>query len=355
MSTISQQISSASRVFDALGAITRWKAALLLAASVLAGGLLLGAAAGLSLYLQGALGAITGLLLGIPGIVVIFYGFFAVGVYLMQEVRTGQVPTVRQAINTALATGHRQILFALMIAGGYLVLALMMLLLLLLCKIPFIGPVLLFVVYPLGVLTFGLVSFALMFIVYPLTAPAFWAGSTITAAVAHLWAIVRKNLAQVLIYEGLLYLALLLVGVCVSVVFVSGVGAMTSLSASLLYSGNPETAISASRVIAFTSGLLGALAVVLPALVTFKGIAITYIDAAADVDASDVAARLNQASDELRQKLDPTSTPAAPAPAASYTAVEPQTPPLPVLPCPVCQAPVSAGDAFCGECGSKLK
>lgn len=385
MSTISQQIRTAVRVFDAVSAIQRWQAGALGAATAVSAMVIVALGGYLAAVLGGGFGGLLAMLFTLTGALVFFYGVFAVGIYLMREVQTGTVPTVREAMLAALATGHRQILFFLLIFIGLLALVLVLALLLFICKIPVLGPVLFLVVHPVGTLIFGVVFFALTFVVYPLTAPAFWAGNTIAQAVAKLWAIARQNLLQVVIYELVLYFVLGIVVFCSFMIFFSGFGLTTGMAASILRQAvetsadvNSLDGFASSRhapgmlgmlmggasglkpayagVMGFTGGLLGALALVLPTLVAIKGIAITYFDAAADVDASEIEARLNKAGGEIKQKLDAA---AARQPAAAPLAQpdEPaQVAPAPAAAsCPSCHAPVGRDDGFCGECGQKLR
>ncbi|SMC28784.1 hypothetical protein SAMN02745857_03406 [Andreprevotia lacus DSM 23236] len=383
MSTISQQIRTAVRVFDAVSAVQRWQAGALGAATAVSAMIIIALGGYLAAALGGGFGGLLAMLFTLTGALVFFYGVFAVGIYLMREVQTGAVPTVREAVLAALATGHRQILFFLLIFVGILALVLVLALLLFICKIPVLGPVLFLIVHPVATLIFGVVFFALTFVVYPLTAPAFWAGNTIAQAVAKLWAIARQNLLQVMIYELVLYFVLGIVVFCSFMIFFSGFGLTTGMAASILrqaaetgadynsaagfgsapggpgmlgmlLAGASGLKPAYSGVMGFTGGLLGALALVLPTLVAIKGIAITYFDAAADVDASEIEARLNKAGGEMKQKLDAAAShPQAPVAQAEQVAADPVA--TSAASCPSCHAPVGAADGFCGECGHKLR
>ncbi|MEO5672340.1 MAG: zinc ribbon domain-containing protein [Ramlibacter sp.] len=392
---LSEQIRSSGSLLDNVDAIRNWRAMLVLLATMVATALLFaigGLLAGVTLALLG--------LFVLAGYAVLFYGANACGMMMMDEARGQPSRPPMDAVRQSLATSHRLILVFLLLGVLYLAGFLVLAIVLAICKIPFLGPVLYAVVFPVAVVVFGIAMFALPTVVFPLSAPSVWNGATTMQCVSQLLAIARKRLLLVLMlmiavafiagFVALLIGAILFTGTAVTAMLsvpilgmgggMGGFGGMlggmmggAGMGRGIGMSGIPGHAIGAM----LGGGILFAIAFTLPGMVYLRGACSVYLRA---IDGLDLAAeqaaidaRLAAAAARAREVQ---ARAMAPAPvAATAAAAEPMkrepvlddrpfaasTPPVnepanarlaPV--CPKCGAGVSASDVFCGECGHRL-
>jgi hypothetical protein len=265
----------------------------------------------------------------------------------------------------------------------------------LVCKIPGIGPVLYAIAFPVTTVTTGIVLFGLLFVVVALVFPALWAGETITEALAHLWELLRHRLLFVIV--NVLLLTLLVALATLVVLSLLGLGATTSGAISLAVLGQSTSVESLLGVFEspnpwnwsgrgggtgayaaaalFGAFLLMLLAIVPLTLILAKGLCLTYLSAIEGLDVGAAHAKITQGVAELKQRAEAASERArqaasrpssitAPSSAMSPALRQPSTNNLSasergasaaVTACPRCQATVTAADAFCGNCGARLK
>jgi hypothetical protein len=400
---LSQQIRSSGSLLDSIDAMRNWRAVLVLLGAMVAAAVVFALGAMLAHVSIAFL-----VLFVLLGWVVAFYGANACGMMIMDEAKGHASRPPTTAVMTSLATSHRLILVFLLLGILYLAAFLALSLVLLICKIPFIGPVLYAVVFPVSVVVFGIGMFALPTVVFPLSAPSVWNGASTMECVSQLLAIARKRLLLVL---------MLMIGVG----FIAGFVAF--LIGAILFSGTTVTALLSVPILGlgdggmmgmmagggFGAGMSGvaghaigamvgggvlfAVAFTLPGMVYLKGACTVYLraidgldlaaeQAAIDAKMAAAAARAREmqamaqkyasrpaagtqpavataaATASIMPAAVPAPTPvyAQPvAPAAFTPIIEPTKPNQAQSACPKCGAAVSATDAFCGECGQQLK
>jgi hypothetical protein len=405
---LSQQIRNSGSLLDSIDAIRNWRAVLLLLATLVATALVLG--------LGGLLATVSWvffLLFALLGYAVLFYGANAAGMMIMDEAKGYPSRPAMAAVMASLATSHRLILVFLMLGLVYLAGFLVLAIVLFICKIPFLGPVLYAVVFPISVVIAGIAMFALPTVVFPLSAPSIWSGATTMQCISQLLAIARKRLLLVLLLMiavafiagivGFLIAAILFSGVAVTTLasvpilggsagmgslmgMAGGMGPMGGMDGMSSFGGHAAAA-------AIGGGILFAVAFTLPGMVYLRGACTVYLRALDGLDLAAEQAVMDEKiasararAREVQAQAQATAQqyanrPAAPAPTGPVTAptpapapasflaptqatapapyvapsVAPVPPAAPVrMACPSCHGPILPTDAFCGECGHKL-
>ncbi len=229
---LSQQIKNSGSLLDSIDAVRNWRAVVLLLLTLVAAALV----AGLGVLL-GGVSFFFVFLFGLAAYAVVFYGANAVGVMVMDEARGNPSRPMMAAVMNSLGTSHRLILVALMIGALYLVGMLALALVLLICKIPFLGPVLYTFVFPVAAVVVGIAMFALPIVVFPLSAPSIWNGATTMQCVSQLLAIARKRLIMVLILMVAVAFISGVVGMLIGAILLTGSLTVAGLSAGILGGG----------------------------------------------------------------------------------------------------------------------
>ena len=370
--SISQQLSSAGSLLSAVDAVRNGRALLVMLGSLVLGALVWG----LGALLAVKVGFLAGALFFLAGAAVAFYGGNAAGIMIMDEAKGLRSRPIVAALLTSLATSHRLLLALLLFAGIYLLGLLVLAVVLLICKIPFLGPLLYTVVFPVSVVVVGLSIFALYAVVFPLSAPAVWDGAGTMQTVSRLLAIARSRIVNVLIMMALLFFLVGIVGGFIALIMVSGTLVTAGMSAAVLDMGGMMGMMggfggmddfgggrSGSYMLAagIGGGVVYAIAFSLPALVYLRGCCQVYLANLQGVDVEGMEAQLREKMDAAKRKADELRAQAAAAAAAAQAPASsaaptpaPVTPPAPVYKCAQCGAPFQPGDAFCGECGHKL-
>ncbi|MEO6363410.1 MAG: zinc ribbon domain-containing protein [Caldimonas sp.] len=224
--------NAAASLFEALAGLRNRRAVVALLGCAVVGVVV----ASLVASMAGTLGGLALLMATLVWFVAIGTGVNAAGVLQMDEARRISPRSTVDALVYGLMCIPKVIVLFLAALAVEIVVFIAIALLLLLCKIPFLGPLLFVAVFPLSVLAAGItVVGVLLFMV--LSLPAVWQGAAITRAVAQAWAIVHSRLVEAV----LVLLALgLLCAVAAFVVFgVLGAGLVPTLglSASILSFG----------------------------------------------------------------------------------------------------------------------
>lgn len=277
----------------------------------------------------------------------------------------------------------------------------------LVCKIPFLGPILFVVVFPLSVIVLGLTLCGLFQCLF-LALPAIWEGSSITHAIAKALAIVRGRLVESMLLLTVVGFLSLMVGFIVFGVLIAGLIPSAGLMAGILggdglasvfgmlrgfggdqgaygsyggSGGRGSSGVGHLAAAGIGGGLLWALAASLVSLVYLLGLNLVYLRVTEGLDVGATEAAMQAGFDDAKRRAAELSlkakdaaeraraqarasaaaaqagTAAATTPPA-YSAAPPVTTP-PAVPatalCPKCTAPVGASDLFCGVCGLKLK
>lgn len=272
---------STAALLQCVRVLSNWRAFLLLIASALLAFVLCVLLSSVNMFWLGLLVACG----------VTFYGVNAVGILLMDGCRAGVPTPVTEAIRRALCCGHRVLLAGLLGLLGLLLLALAASLLLLVCKLPWLGPLLLVLVLPLSALVVGTAFVLLIFFYMPMVACAVWTGAGVAQAVSYLLAIARRRLLMVLLQRLVLLFVIAMVGSLLSMVLFSGLllsNVLTSmiLQTSFLSVGSLElvflmVAQGDGQMLAQMLGvaLLLILPVAVSVLMTLKGDCQIYLEA----------------------------------------------------------------------------
>jgi hypothetical protein len=357
MSQLTEQIKKSSGLLDAVQAVTNRTAFFTLLITFVVCGLFSAAIGATAFgfmsngyFAMGTITTITGALIaGLAGLI----GISATGFIVNDRVRGRENEGIKSAFRRALSTIHRPLGVLLLVLIIEILLALAVGLLLLVCKIPFFGPVLYAVVFPLSVVVTGVILYVMLFVL-ALAGPAIWEGNTIMRTVALLWAITRNRLLSVVIQTLLLGL---LVGLVAGLIFGPvgmGMGFTTILSASIL-SVSGEYTVAAG----FGMAVIVGCALVVPVLVLLAGYCIIYANATEDLSPDDaenaIKGAINAAKEKAEQakrKLEERKEKQAPA---AETSEASETPASAAAVCPQCQAAIGPDNAFCGSCGHQLK
>lgn len=172
---------------------------------------------------------------GAAMLAVAFYGGNAAGILLMDDARGAPRRTAAAALRQSLRTAHRLLgvmaLVAVTYAAGLGLLALV----LVMCRTPWLGPLMYTVVLPAGVVVSGLAWLALPAVIVPLAAPAVWDGVETLSVLQRLYGLVRHRLLEVLLL--MLGVGVLASFVAAVVVFVIAAGGQTLAAMSRLILG----------------------------------------------------------------------------------------------------------------------
>jgi hypothetical protein len=303
---LSQQIRNSGSLLDSIDAIRNWRAVLLLLATLVATALVLG--------LGGLLATVSWIffvLFALLGYAVLFYGANAAGMMIMDEAKGYPSRPAMAAVMASLATSHRLILVFLMLGLVYLAGFLVLAIVLFICKIPFLGPVLYAVVFPISVVIAGIAMFALPTVVFPLSAPSIWSGATTMQCISQLLAIARKRLLLVLLLMIAVAFIAGIVGFLIGAILFSGVAVTTLASVPILggsagmgslmglvggmgpmgmgggMDGGMGSFAGHAAAAAIGGGILFAVAFTLPGMVYLRGACTVYLRA---LDGLDLAA-----------------------------------------------------------------
>lgn len=231
--SIQQQLSQSASLVSAIDAVRNWRAAALLLVSFIAAGLLFALGGVVTARIAWPVGAVFMIL----GFAVAFYGVNAAGMMLMDEAQGTPSRPMLAAVMASLATGHRLILVMLLVLAAYIVGILAMALVLWICKVPFLGPLLLTFVFPVFVVISGVAVFAMYAVIAPLAAPSIWSGATTMQALSRLAAIARQRIVMVVLMMVVVLFITIVVGSVIGGMMMMGTLITGGLSASIIGMG----------------------------------------------------------------------------------------------------------------------
>ena len=303
--------------------------------------------------------------------------FNAAGIIVMDEVRGGQRrSSADAAIAGALATVQT---IGVALVGVVIVLAVTLLVavLLFLCKIPALGPVLFVAVFPVSIVVMGIVWTALAVLLVPLASAAIWAGEGMVQALSRVVVAVQERLVGILMRNLALLLLIGLAGIILWCILGCGLLATGIMSAGILnmQAGLPSMAsvlggVGGAGFSYLTSAVIGglvlvAIVVALPVVMLQKGWCLIFREMVEDLDASTIEAEMQQKLAEVRQRAAaakqrmrdvghgksaaPVSAPGGAGPVGARVDA------VVMSACSSCGAAVDPADAFCGDCGAKLR
>lgn len=380
-----------SSMFQAIGGLRNRRALLVMLGCLFAGVLV----AGLFSFLAARWGFFFAFLGGLLLFVAAATGVNAAGLLLMDQAKGAPARSLSDAVIGGLLCIPKFIALGLALLLVTLAVFLAVALVYLVCKIPFLGPILFVAVFPLSVVVLGLTLCGLFQCLF-LALPAIWEGSSITHAIAKALAIVRSRLVESMLLLTVVGFLSLMVGFIVFGVLITGLIPSAGLMAGILggdglasvfgmlrgfgmdeggygggaYSGGRGSGgVGHLAAAGIGGGLLWALAVSLVSLVYLLGLNLVYLRVTEGLDVGATEAAMQAGFDdakrraaELSQKAKDAAeraraqarASAAAGQAGTAAAATPPAVPATTL-CPKCSAPVGADDLFCGVCGFKLK
>jgi hypothetical protein len=364
MPTVTDQnqgrIAQAGALMEAFDAIRNPRAFLTIALTFVVFAVAVVGLGGFSGWLSTHSSVIGGLLFVVSALVwigIILVGTTAAGILLSDDVWGRERRTIGSALQAASVTAHR--LAVLILLAGTVLLAYLILLalVLFLCRIPVLGPFLYAVVFPVAAIATGLLIFALFYVMLPLAAPCVWNGEGINQILATLKEVLRNRLFHVLAMLLVLGLIVLAAAAIVGFIILTGSGLTMSLSLAIVGGGVDmpgmlpgPAGMGGGHGVALGLGtaLLTLFGAIPATLIGMKGAAIIHKGVIAGLAVDEAAADIQrQISVVMRrvQKAGENALPPKPAP---------EERPL-VCPNALCGAPITVDDAFCIECGQKLK
>lgn len=381
MTTFSTQLREAGTVIGAVDAVGNSKALAIDLLGGLAGTLVWGLFFAMAGYDENSKLSDLGFLLGL---IINLVAWNAAGVVLMDQVASGSMRSVSDALLAgALASFKGAVVFVAALLGVLIIVALVAALLFV-SKVPGLGPVLFFVVFPLGAIVLGVSVATCLFLLIPVAAPAIWSGESIAGSLARVIVVVRQRLLGVLIRNFALVVVILIAGLMLLGILVTGTVMAGAMSAGILAAGVDASSLGSLFGGGFGRGLGGGgggyvvagmlaglmlflIAWTLPGLMWKKGWCLIYRDLVQDADVTAVEAEMRQRMAQVKQKASEarervqqqnlaTRAAAVTRSQAGFNS-DSANPPQGVLAvaCPACRSAVTPADIFCGNCGHRLQ
>ena len=371
-----------SQLLRAAEGLTQWRPMLLGFLTLVAAGLLMVAGQFLAFRLGGGAGALISAFIALLVVVVVAAGFSGAGVMLMDRAKAIEPRSMVDALLFGLTCLPKFIGFSLVLLGLALGLTMVASLVYFVCKLPGIGPLLLFVAHPVLVVLTGVTFTAITWVAVPLFTPAVWDGRSFKESLSLVYAVARTRLIQVVALLLGLYVVMSVIALLLLAALFPGYGLMTGLAAAVVCPGMLGGGMSSIVGILggmdmggggghlyagmLATGLIFGVATTLMFQVLIMGVNLVYLSATAGLDiaasqgalethleqakqkAREAQERARMAAERARQAMPQAATApvagAVPSPAAK-TAV----------PCPQWHEGIHADDLFCGSCGHKLK
>jgi hypothetical protein len=342
-------LSALDSLLAACDAFRNFRAILLMAmtfiVAVLVGGVLTFLASKTELAILGLLGMLLVL-------VILFYGANAVGILLMHDVQDQAQHDVMAAMMQSLGTGHHLIGVAILAFLAMVAAYLLVALLLLFCKIPFMGPVIFTLVFPLSAVFLGVLTFALFYVMMPLAGPAVWSGSSMFEAITSLMTIARTRIISIVTHQIVLFVIVMFVAGIIFGVMALGMLGTFGLAGRILGFGGMNFFSGLSGEIdgyqvagGIGGGLLYAVAAVIPALVAIKGSCIIYLNAIQGLDFGQAEQQLKSGLAAARKKAEEARERARQTVVQREKAAMASAPPVATPPAAPPSAPVETGPA----------
>ena len=266
--------------------------------------------AGALMAMAGTIGFLAALLAFLVWIVAIGTGINAAGLLQMDSARGISPRSLGDALVQGALCIPKLIVLALALLAVEVVVFIAIALLLVICKIPFLGPLLFVVVFPVSVVVAG-VTITGLFICGVLSLPAIWQGAGITRALGQTLAIVKSRLLEAVLLLFVLGLLCFLVGMIVFGILAAGMLPTMAMSLSLVGFGG----LGVDSMMALSQGggghaiagvigaaLLWAIAASLVGQVYLLGLSLVYLRVTDGLDLSASEASLRAAFDDARRR-----------------------------------------------------
>ena len=268
---------------------------------------------GLLVAMTGSLGMFASLLAALVWVVAIGTGVNAAGLLQMDHARGISPRSTADALVYGLMCIPKLIVLGLVFLAVEIAVFIVIAVLLFICKIPFLGPLLFVLVFPLAVVVAG-VTIVGLFLCMVLSLPAIWQGASITRALAQTFAIVRSRLLEavlLLIFVGFLCFAVAMIifgvlgfglvptlGMSMSIVGFGGFGMESMMAMSQGSGGGAGHAIAG----AIGGALLWAVAASLVGQVYLLGLSLVYLRVTEGLDLTASEAALRATFDDARRR-----------------------------------------------------
>jgi hypothetical protein len=211
--------------------LTQWRVLGLSFLTWLAGGLVM---VGGQMLATRAGSMLLALLFLVIASVVFSAGMSAVGILLQDKAKDVEQRSMSAAIRAGLLCVPRFIMFGLLVLAVVLGLCLVAAIVYFVCKIPFIGPILLFFAHPVMVIAASVFFIALYWVAAPLLAPAIWDGRSLRRAVSLVLAVVRTRLVPLVLMLLALYIVITVITLVVFTGFIPGFAYMTAIASGVI-------------------------------------------------------------------------------------------------------------------------
>ncbi len=266
--------------------------------------------AALLMSMAGSLGFVAPVLAFIVWFVAIGTGVNGAGLLQMDDARGISPRSLADALVHGLMCIPKLIVLGLALFAVEIAVFIGLALLLVICKIPFLGPLLFVVVFPLSVVVAGMTVTGL-FICLVLSLPAIWQGAGITRALAQTLAIVKSRLLETVLL--LFFLGFLCFAVGMIIFGVLGAGLLPTMGMSMSIVGfgglGMESMMAMSHGVgghalagAIGALLLWAIAASLVGQVYLLGLSLVYLRVTEGLDLSASEATLRATFDDAKRR-----------------------------------------------------
>jgi hypothetical protein len=304
-------------------------------------------------------------------------GFSATGIMLLDRARETPPRSLSDALVFGFICFLKACVIAIAIGVAALLFGLIAAILYFICKIPGVGPLLLFFTHPVLVVVAGLFAF-FTGIFAALSAPALWDGDTVTQAIAKSIAILKERAVTAVLYLLVMGIVTAIILGIIGAVIVPGYFSMTGLAAgivganvgadmsmltnlpmALMYLSSGASGHVMSMML--STAVLVMLAVAAALQVQLMGINLVYLGVSEGVDTVAAESMLKHQFNQARAKAEEAKQRAmvvaerAKATAQQARSAAPSPAPASTLLCPSCSSAITPSDVFCENCGHKLK
>ncbi len=305
-------------------------------------------------------------------------GISATGILLLDRARAVPPRALADALVYGFICFLKSCVIALALLAAALAVALVAVIIYFICKIPGVGPILLFFTHPVMILVAGMLAF-LTSIFTALATPALWDGDSVTQAIAKTIAILKRRAVAAVI--DLLIMAAVtgvILGI-IGAIVVPGYFSMTGIAFSVIGSKlgvDPSmlTSLPMAMAVLLSGGQSGhlyammldtavllMLCIATALQVQLMGINLVYLGISEGIDTAEAERMLKRQLDQAKAKAEEARQRALIAAERAKAAAQQARSPAPALPptavneCPGCKSKTAPEDAFCENCGQRLR
>jgi hypothetical protein len=297
-----------SSLFQAINGLRNRRALIALIGCTVLGVLV----AGLLVAMSGTLGMLATGLAFIVYLVAVGTGVNAAGVLHMDNARGISPRSIVDALVYGLMCIPKLIVLGLALVAVEIAVFIVLAIAFFICKIPFLGPLLFTVVFPVSVVVAGLTICGL-FLCMVLSLPAIWQGASITRALAQTLAIARSRIVEAVLLLVFVWFLTLAVGFVVFGVLAAGFMPTSAMTVSIVGFGGGGMGSVMGAMQGFGGGgvaiagvigglVLWAVAASLVGQVYLLGLCLVYLRVTEGLDLTATEAALRAKIDEARRR-----------------------------------------------------